>query len=308
MALPDHLVSQESKKGRSYDQKDADQDQIDRDERLAQTDRPPNSGKGWLRFGEVEYKDYLAQKLESFASGEAPGRMRPAVSDATGNNLSMLATICHIYRSFRSAEAEDDRMIVILTGVPGCGKGKVIEFVKKKIDVSVLNFGDFMFRIAKESGMVKDRDDMRKKISVETSRAMQKKAAEAISSEIAKMGENVIVDTHCTILSPAGYFPGLPFEVLQRLKPHAILVREVSPASVLERREKDRKSGVRTKRDEEELSAIELQQQLNRCYAAAYSAVSGATLKVVIDREVEEYPYQNAELAAKALIEIFEFK
>jgi len=199
-------------------------------------------------------------------------------------------------------------MIVVLTGVPGCGKGKVIELVKKKMDFSVLNFGDFMFRIARESGMVKDRDEMRKKISIETSRAMQRRAADAISAEIAKMGENVIVDTHCTVVSPAGYFPGLPFEVLQKLKPHAILVREVNAASIVERREKDRKSGVRAKRDEEELSSIELQQQLNRCYAAAYSVVSGATLRVVIDRDVEEYPYQNAELAANALLQIFEFR
>ncbi len=199
-------------------------------------------------------------------------------------------------------------MIVILTGVPGCGKGKVIDIVRKKMEVSVLNFGDFMFRIAKESGIVKDRDDMRKRISIEVSRAMQRKAADAISSEIAKLGENVIVDTHCTVNSPAGYFPGLPFEVLQRLKPHAIVVREVNPASVVERRNKDRSSGVRSKRDEEEVSAIAIQQDLNRSYAASYSAISGATLKVVVDRDVEDYVYQNAEIAAQAVLDVFELR
>lgn len=199
-------------------------------------------------------------------------------------------------------------MIVVLTGVPGCGKGKVIEFLSKKMDISVLNFGDFMFRIATESGMVKDRDEMRKKISIERSRAIQKKSAEAISEEIEKLGDNVILDTHCTIASPAGYFTGLPFEVLQELKPDTIFIREVNPGAIVERRNRDREKGVRSKRDREEVNTIQLQQDLNRSYAAAYCAISGATLKIFQDNDVEEYPFQNAELAADALVEVFQFR
>ena len=199
-------------------------------------------------------------------------------------------------------------MIVVITGVPGCGKGKVMELVSGKMDVSILNFGDFMFRLATESGLVKDRDDMRKKISIDLTRAMQKKAAEAIGAEIEKLGENVIIDTHCTIKSPAGYFPGLPFEVLERLKPDAIVIREVDPAAIVERRNKDRDTGVRAKRDEEEVSAIQLHQDLNRAYGAAYSALTGSTLKIVVDRKVEDYVYQNAEVAAQAVLDVFGFK
>ncbi len=175
------------------------------------------------------------------------------------------------------------------------------------MDVDVLNFGDFMFRIATESGLVKDRDEMRKKISIERSRKMQKKAAEALSSEIEKLGENVIVDTHCTIASPAGYFPGLPFEVLRKLSPDSIFLREVNPGAIVERRNRDRQRGVRAKRDQEETETIALQQDLNRSYAVAYCAISGATLKVFQDRDVEEYPFQNAELAAKELQKVFSF-
>jgi adenylate kinase len=199
-------------------------------------------------------------------------------------------------------------MIVVITGVPGCGKGKVMELAGKKMDVSILNFGDFMFRMATESGLVKDRDDMRKKIGMELTRAMQKKAAGAIGEEIGKLGENVIIDTHCTIKTPAGYVPGLPFEVLRNLKPDAIVIREVDPASIVERRNRDRATGVRAKRDEEEVSAIQLHQNLNRVYAAAYSAISGSTLKIVIDKKVEEYEFQNAEVAAQALLDVFGFK
>ncbi len=197
---------------------------------------------------------------------------------------------------------------VVLTGVPGCGKGKVIELVKSKMDVSVLNFGDFMFRIAKESGMVDDRDDMRKEISIEATRTMQRKAAEAIGDEISKLGENVIVDTHCSIKSPAGFFPGLPFEVLQRLAPDAIVLREVDPASIVERRNKDRETGVRAKRDEEEISAIQLHQEVNRSYATAYSAISGATLTVAVDKKVESFEFENAALVARAVMDVFQFR
>jgi adenylate kinase len=199
-------------------------------------------------------------------------------------------------------------LIVVITGVPGCGKGKVMELVGEKMDVSILNFGDFMFRMATESGLVKDRDDMRKKIGIDLTRAMQKKAAEAIGVEIEKLGENVIIDTHCTIKSPAGYFPGLPFEVLQSLRPDAIVIREVDPESIVERRNKDRATGVRSKRDEEEAGAIQLHQDLNRAYAAAYSSITGSTLKILPDKKIEEYEYQNAEVAARAVLDVFGFK
>ncbi len=199
-------------------------------------------------------------------------------------------------------------MIVILTGVPGSGKGKVIELVKRRMDVSVFNIGDFLFRTAVESGLVEDRDDMKWRIGIETTRAMRKKVVEGIKSEIEKLGENVIVDTHCTVKSPAGYFPGLPFEILRKLKPHAIVVREVDPASVVERRNSDRANGVRVRRDEEEVSLIRQHQEINRSFAAAYSAISGATLRIVVDRKEEQYEFQNAEMVAKAVLEVFEFR
>ncbi len=176
------------------------------------------------------------------------------------------------------------------------------------MDVSVLNFGDFMFRIARESGMVDDRDDMRKRISIGATRAMQRKAAEAIEDEMGKLGENVIVDTHCAIRSPAGFLPGLPFEVLQKLSPDAIVLREVDPASIVERRNKDRESGVRSKRDEEEISEIQLHQDINRSYATAYSAVSGATLTLAVDKKVEDFEFENAALVARAVMDIFQFR
>jgi len=199
-------------------------------------------------------------------------------------------------------------MIVILTGVPGSGKGKVIELVKKRLDVSVLNFGDFIFHIAQDSGLVKDRDEMRNKISITQTRSMQKSAADTIAAQLSQLGDNVIIDTHCAVRSPAGYFPGLPSTVLDEIKPHSIVVREAHPEVILLRRKQDKKRGVRSKRDMEDLTSIRLHQELNRSFAAAYCAISGATLRVLVDKEKEDYPFQNADIAAEAILNIFAFK
>lgn len=199
-------------------------------------------------------------------------------------------------------------MIIILTGVPGSGKGKVIELVKRKLNVSVLNFGDFIFHIAQDSGLVKDRDEMRDKISITQTRSMQKSAADTIAAQLSQLGDNVIIDTHCAVRSPAGYFPGLPSGVLSEIKPHSIVIREAKPEVILERRKHDKDKGVRSKRDMEDIFSVSLHQQLNRSFAAAYCAISGATLRVLIDREKEDHPYQNAEAAAEAILNIFAFK
>ncbi len=199
-------------------------------------------------------------------------------------------------------------LIVILTSVPGCGKGKVIEFLKKKASVSVINFGDFMLASAKRLGLAEDRDELRTKLSIDQSQSMQRKVARLISKKIWELGGDVIIETHCAVRSAAGYFPGLPYEVLRSLKPSAIVVREADPAKIIERRELDRKAGVRLRRDHEDLESIKLHQELNRAFAAAYSAISGATLMIIIDRDKEEYPFQNAEIVADSIAEILSFR
>jgi len=199
-------------------------------------------------------------------------------------------------------------LIIILTSVPGCGKGKVIEFLKTKVDVSVINFGDFMLAAARRLGLAEDRDELRTKISIDQSQSMQRKVARLISKKIWELGGDVIIETHCAVRSAAGYFPGLPYEVIRALKPSAIVVREADPMKIIERRNRDRKTGVRVKRDDEDEESIRLHQELNRAFAAAYSAISGATLRIIIDRDHEDYPFQNAEIVADAIAEILRFR
>ena len=75
--------------------------------------------------------------------------------------------------------------------------------------------------------------DRLRKLPYELQREMQIQAAKNIS----KLG-NVIVDTHCTIKTPFGYLPGLPYDVLQILKPSRIILIEADAKEIMERRRK----------------------------------------------------------------------
>jgi len=166
--------------------------------------------------------------------------------------------------------------LVVLTGTPGAGKttvlDKAIEEVKGKFEIQ--NFGDVMFETARKEGIVKDRDEMRK-LPSETQKRIQKKAARSIAQR-SKNG-NLIVDTHCTIKTPRGYLPGLPRWVLEELMPDIIVLAEADPDEIIGRRRSD----ISRTRDMEAVSSVEEHQQMNRSIAAAYSMLTGATVKIV---------------------------
>jgi adenylate kinase len=168
-------------------------------------------------------------------------------------------------------------MLAVVTGIPGTGKTTV---ATKAMDIlqgegiayKMVTYGTVMFEIAKEKKLVEDRDDMRK-LDPQTQKEIQEKAAKKISEG----GGNVIVDTHCTISTPKGYLPGLPEWVLEKLEPDCIILVEAESEEIAKRRTGDRSRS----RDDEMEEGIELHQMMNRCFAAAYSVLSGATVKVV---------------------------
>jgi len=167
-------------------------------------------------------------------------------------------------------------MLVIVAGIPGAGKTTVMNEVIKKKDIKVINYGDEIFNIAKERNLVKHRDELRK-LPYEVQRELQIKAAEKIAEN-----KDVIVDTHCTIKTPFGYLPGLPYDVLKILKPDRIILIEADANEIMERRNKD--AEIRD-RDRENLESMEEHQMMNRIAGMGYAILTGATLKIVKNKQ-----------------------
>ena len=164
-------------------------------------------------------------------------------------------------------------MKVLMLGVPGVGKTSVVNGVAGH-GFEVVNFGTVMFEVARDMGLVKDRDEMRTRIPTEKYKEIQKKAAE----RIAAMQGRCIIDTHASILKPEGYYPGLPFEVITALKPSAIIIIEADPAEVEARRQKD--AGVRKREGD-----VAEHQLVNRYFASVYSVLTSAPLAFVQNRQ-----------------------
>ncbi len=177
-------------------------------------------------------------------------------------------------------------MRVVISGIPGVGKSTILDMVSKKSMYEIINFGSLMFDMARDLDLVKSRDDIRK-LDVDTQRNLQKKT----SNQLGKM-DNIIIDTHMSIKSRAGYLPGLPAWVLTELMVSSYFLIESSPAEIKRRRDNDPTRS----RDEDTVDDIEEHQQVNRYYAVAYSVYSGATIKYIYN------PDNHPEIAAENIL------
>lgn len=165
--------------------------------------------------------------------------------------------------------------IIVVTGIPGVGKTTVMKKAAEGMDIEFVTFGTVMSDMAIETGLVKDRDEMRK-LTLEQQKDLQIKSAE----KIAKMG-NVILDTHCTVKTPKGYMPGLPEWVVKRINPTAIVLVEAEPTEIFNRRANDPTRN----RDPDTKEQINEHQMINRAAAMAYAALTGATVKIVFNHD-----------------------
>ena len=161
--------------------------------------------------------------------------------------------------------------MIIAMGLPGSGKSSVLKGLKT--DYKILNYGDLMFEIEKEKFGIKDRDEMRR-IPIEKQKEVQK----LVSARLAKESGKFILDTHCAINTPRGFYPGLPFEFLKNLKVDALVYITADVAEIEARRAND----PTRKRDNDDLA---LHQQMSECYLAAYSAFSGAPATIIYNRQ-----------------------
>jgi len=170
---------------------------------------------------------------------------------------------------------------IVITGVPGVGKTTVVNGALEKlreegISYQSINFGTFMFEVASAQKIVSDRDGMRK-LPGQVQKEIQRRAAQAL----AKIEGNVIIDTHCTVKTPKGFLAGLPEWVLRELMPDMVILVETDEDQILSRRLND---PTRT-RDTDTSREIALHQEYNRAMAAAYSMMSGCTVKIVKNQD-----------------------
>lgn len=203
-------------------------------------------------------------------------------------------------------------MRIVVTSVPGAGKSTILQLVKKKVpEVKIVNVGDIMFEIAKKKFKLKDRDEIRKKLSIKDWRYVQELAAKKIGKIKSKM---LIIDTHVALKSPHGYFPGLPDHIAKLINPDKLILLEFNPSDVLIRRKKDLKLKKpepteigtiripRAERDIETEEEIEQHQKVNREYAYIIGNVANCAVKIINLRFKEKKPYEQAYKGAEEII------
>ena len=185
---------------------------------------------------------------------------------------------------------------VIIVGIPGVGKStlvtKIVEILNsRQKSVSVNSFGSIMFEEAQKNG-IKNRDDLRK-LSMEEQHILQKKAAE----KIAKLEDDlVIIDTHTFIITNAGFYPGLPHNVLEIIKPSNFISVYARPEEIYNRRMKD----TSRQRDVVSIDNIKKEMAISDAMLSSCAVFSGSPMKPVFNTE------GKVEEAAKAVISAIE--
>jgi adenylate kinase len=181
--------------------------------------------------------------------------------------------------------------LVVLTGIPGSGSTTLLNKALEEVDYVHLNYGDIMTEIAIKDGLVEDRDSLRK-LPAETQKDIQAKAAKEIKAR--SENDNVIVDTHCTINTPAGFLPGLPIWVLEQLQPDLFILIEANPDEIIYRRLNDDTR----ERDLQKASEIQLHQEMNRATSMADATLTGATVKNLIN------PDNHLDVSVSKLVDV----
>lgn len=189
-------------------------------------------------------------------------------------------------------------MKIVVAAVPGAGKTTVLKFVKKKLpSAKIINVGDLILEIARKKYKIKDRDELRRKLTLEQQRELQEKAYE----KIAEMeGKYIFIDTHLAIKTPKGYFPGLSQQTVRLIKPEMIIVLEFPPRDILERRLMDKKRKRETFSEEE----IEEHQKINRQFAVTAASEIQAAVEIISFEERQRKDFEHAKIAAEKIVNL----
>jgi adenylate kinase len=189
-------------------------------------------------------------------------------------------------------------MIVMVVGVPGVGKTSISNEVKKylKYEFKVVSTGNIVLELAKEKYNINNRDEIRKKLTFEQQKEIQKEAIKRIK-EMEKESD-IILDTHLVIESYEGYITGMFREYAEILKPDGVAVIISDPDKIFVRRLKDIQ--IRG-RDIENLKRIEIQQNLTIYFTTIFMFEYGTIVEVINNEEglLEESAKKFAEFLNK---------
>ncbi len=167
--------------------------------------------------------------------------------------------------------------MIIVMGTPGAGKTTIIrEFRKRHPNANVVSFGTLMFEIASHELGMQNRDDMRR-LKRSEFRSLQNKAA----NRLLTLGKEIIVDTHASVKTADGYYPGFPYYVLSKLSVDAFIYIHASVKEILGRRKKDRSR----KRDIESEHNIYFHEQINLSMVCSYSSYANAPIKFILNED-----------------------
>jgi len=183
---------------------------------------------------------------------------------------------------------------VVIVGIPGVGKStlvtKIVEILNsRQKSVSVNSFGTIMFEEAQKNGM-KSRDDLRK-LSMEEQLNLQKKAAQ----KIAELEDDiVIIDTHTFINTNAGFYPGLPNNILEIIKPSNFISVYARPEDIYNRRMKD----TTRQRDVVSIDIIKKEMAISDAMLSSCAVFSGSPMKPILNTEGKVEEAANAVISA----------
>lgn len=174
-------------------------------------------------------------------------------------------------------EGKNNKKVIIVVGIPGVGKSTIVNKVvdslnEKKIKTIVAVFGSLMLDEASKIN-IPNRDQIRN-LPLSEQHLLQEKTAKNIAlleSDI------VIVDTHLFIRTSSGYYPGLPSNLLEIIKPSNLILILADSIEIHERRLADKSRN----RDVTSIEEIEFELSISKTMLSTSSIISGAPFKMI---------------------------